>query len=98
MEKKLDLTTFTDDECVGAAAHQLIGVAHAWWDSFSDSHEDPANISWEEFTEVFTEYHIPKGIMEAKAEEFRNIKMGKDWLLSTLLVSPTFCAMCLPML
>ena len=21
MEKKLDLTTFTDDECVGAAAH-----------------------------------------------------------------------------
>ena len=23
MEKKLNLTTFTDDECVGAAAHQL---------------------------------------------------------------------------
>jgi hypothetical protein len=78
MEKKLDLTTFTDDECVGAAAHQLIGAARAWWDSFRDSHEDPANISWEEFAEAFTEYHIPKGIMEAKAEEFRNIKMGKD--------------------
>jgi hypothetical protein len=29
MEKKLDLTTFTDDECVGAAAHQLIGAARA---------------------------------------------------------------------
>jgi hypothetical protein len=78
MEKKLDLTTFTDDECVGAAAHQLTGVARAWWDSFSDSHEDPANISWEEFAKAFTEYHIPKGIMEAKVEEFRNIKMGKD--------------------
>jgi hypothetical protein len=34
--------------------------------------------SWEEFAEAFTEYHIPKGIMEAKAEEFRNIKMGKN--------------------
>ena len=78
MEKKLDLTTFTDDECVGATTHQLTGAAHAWWDSFSDSHEDPANISWDEFAEAFTEYHIPKGIMEAKAEEFRNIKMGKD--------------------
>jgi hypothetical protein len=78
MEKKLDLTTFTDDECVRAAAHQLIGAARAWWDNFSDSHEDPANISWDEFTEAFTEYHIPMGIMEAKAEEFRNIKMGKD--------------------
>jgi hypothetical protein len=70
MEKKLDLTTFTDDECVRAAAHQLIGAARAWWDNFSDSHEDPANISWDEFTEAFTEYHIPMGIMEAKAEEY----------------------------
>ena len=73
MEKKLDLTTFTDDECVGAATHQLTGAARTWWDSFSDSHEDPTNISWEEFTEEFTEYHIPTGIMEAKAEEFHNI-------------------------
>jgi hypothetical protein len=55
-----------------------MGAARAWWDSFSDSHEDPAHISWDEFAEAFTEYHIPKGIMEAKAEEFRNIKMGKD--------------------
>jgi hypothetical protein len=69
MEKKLDLTTFTNDECVGAAAHQLTGAACTWWDSFSDSHE---------FTKSFIEYHIPKGIMEAKAEEFHNIKMGKD--------------------
>ena len=65
MEKKLDLTTFTDDECVGAATHQLIGAARAWWDNFSDSHEDPTNISWDEFAEAFTEYHIPKGIMES---------------------------------
>jgi hypothetical protein len=78
VEKKLDLTTFTDDECVGAATHQLTGAARTWWDSFSDSHEDPINISWDEFAEAFTEYHIPKGIMEAKAEEFCNIKMGKD--------------------
>ena len=27
MEKKLDLTTFTKDECVGAATHQLTGAA-----------------------------------------------------------------------
>ena len=29
VEKKLDLTTFTDDECVGAATHQLIGTARS---------------------------------------------------------------------
>jgi hypothetical protein len=31
MEKKLDLTTFTDDECVRATTHQLIGAASACW-------------------------------------------------------------------
>ena len=29
IEKKLDLTTFTNDECVGAATHQLTGAARA---------------------------------------------------------------------
>ena len=29
MEKKLDFTTFTNDECVGAATHQLTGAARA---------------------------------------------------------------------
>jgi hypothetical protein len=30
IEKKLDLTTCTDEECVGVAAHQLSGTTCAW--------------------------------------------------------------------
>jgi hypothetical protein len=45
MEKKLDLTTCTDEECVGVAAHQLTVAACAWWDSYYDAHEDPWSIS-----------------------------------------------------
>ena len=73
MEKKLDLTTCSDEECVGVAAHQLTSAARAWWDSYYDTHADPTHISWEEFTEAFCEHHVPEGVMDAMVEEFRNI-------------------------
>nr|AAD22157.1 hypothetical protein [Sorghum bicolor] len=76
IEKKLDLTTCTDEECVGVAAHQLTGAARAWWDSYSDTHENPGGITWAEFTEAFREQHVPEGVMDAKVEEFRNISQG----------------------
>lgn len=45
IEKRLDLTTCTDDKCVGIAAHQLVGAARAWWDSYCEAHKDPGRIS-----------------------------------------------------
>jgi hypothetical protein len=61
---------------VGVTAHQLTSVARAWWDGYCDAHDDPRSISWEEFTEAFREHHVPKGIMDAKVEEFRNFTQG----------------------
>jgi hypothetical protein len=78
MEKKLDLTTCTDEECVGVTAHQLTGAAHTWWDSYCDAHEDLGSISWEEFAEAFHEHHVPEGVMDAKVEEFCNISQGSQ--------------------
>jgi N-glycosylase/DNA lyase len=78
MEKKLDLTTCTNEECVGVAAHQLTGTARAWWDSYCDAHEDPGSISWEEFAKAFHEQHVPEGVMDAKVEEFCNISQGSQ--------------------
>jgi hypothetical protein len=40
MEKKLDLTTCTDEECVGVTAHQLTGTARAWWDGYCETHDE----------------------------------------------------------
>ena len=73
MEKKLDLTTCSDDECVGVVTYQLTGATHAWWDSYYDTHADPTHITWEEFAKAFRKHHVPKGVMDAKVEEFRNI-------------------------
>jgi hypothetical protein len=76
IEKKLDLTTCTDEECVGVTAHQLTGGARAWWDGYCDAQDDPGSISWEEFTEAFREHHVPEGVMDAKVEEFCNFTQG----------------------
>ena len=76
MEKKLDLTTCSNEECVGLIAHQLTGTACAWCDSYCDTHVDPTHISWEEFAEAFHKHHVPEGMMDAKVEEFRNISQG----------------------
>ena len=73
MEKKLDVTTCSDEECVGVAAHQLTGAARACWDNYCDTHTDPVHSSWEEFAEAFHEHHVPEGMMDAKLEEFHNI-------------------------
>jgi DNA repair ATPase RecN len=60
IETKLDLTDYTEEECVALAAHQLEGAAKAWWESYCDSHANPAQITWLEFCEAFKEYHIPE--------------------------------------
>jgi hypothetical protein len=38
IEKNLELTELTKEECVTIAAHRLISTASAWRDSYYDSH------------------------------------------------------------
>ena len=76
INKKLDIIHARGRDRVLLAAHQLIGTAGEWWDNYSNASENPENITWDEFQEAFCEYHIPEGIMEMKAEEFRNLKQG----------------------
>jgi hypothetical protein len=46
IETKLDLTVYSDEECVVIATHQLEGPAKAWWDNYTASHLNPAFITW----------------------------------------------------
>ncbi len=76
INKKLEAVNANDREKVVLASHQLTGAAGEWWDNYRDSTEDPAAITWAEFQEEFRKYHIPEGIMEMKADEFRSLKQG----------------------
>ena len=76
INKKLDIIHARGRDRVILAAHQLIGTAGEWWDNYSNASKNPENITWDEFQEAFREYHILEGIMEMKAEEFRNLKQG----------------------
>ena len=74
--KKLIVVWATDEEKVNLASHQLVGEASEWWENYQDAANESDAITWHEFVEAFHEYHIPKGIMEIKAKEFRSLRQG----------------------
>ena len=74
--KKLNAVRATDEEKVILATHQLVGATGEWWENYQDAANEPEAITWQEFMEKFYEYHIPEGIMEIKAEEFRSLRQG----------------------
>ncbi|MGL6082369.1 MAG: hypothetical protein ACRC4N_07805, partial [Gammaproteobacteria bacterium] len=76
IERKLLITQCSDHEKVLYATHQMEGIAAEWWENFCAAHEAPQNITWEEFSAAFRQYHVPEGIMDLKKDEFRALKQG----------------------
>ena len=74
--KKLNTVRAIDEEKVVLATHQLVGATGEWWENYQDAANEPEAITLQEFMEKFCEYHIPEGIMEIKAEEFRSLSQG----------------------
>jgi len=74
--KKLNAVRAIDEEKVILATHQLVGTVGEWWENYQDAANELEAITWQEFMEKFHEYHIPEGIMEIKAEEFRSLRQG----------------------
>jgi hypothetical protein len=80
IETKLDLTVCSDEECVAIAAHQLEGLAKAWWDNYTATHPNLAFITWlkfyEVFCEAFYEQYLPGELLALKVLEFRTMTQG----------------------
>ena len=74
--KKLNVVRATDEEKVILDTHQPVGAAGEWWKNYQDATNEPEAITGQEFMEKFHEYHIPKGIMEIKVEEFHSLRQG----------------------
>lgn len=72
--KKLDLVAVSDQEKVMLSTHQLIGAAGEWWDNYKETITELDDITWDGFQRAFREYHIPEGVMDIKADEFRTLK------------------------
>ena len=74
--KKLNAVRATDEEKVNSTNHQLVGAAGEWWENYQDAANEPDAITQQDFVEAFHEYHIPEGIIEIKAKEFRSLQQG----------------------
>jgi hypothetical protein len=76
IETKLDLTVYSDEECVAIATHRLEGPAKAWWDNYTASHPKPVFITWLEFCEAFREQYLPNDLLIQKVQKFRTMTQG----------------------
>jgi hypothetical protein len=63
IETKLDLTVYTDEECVAIVTPQLERPAKSWCDNYASSYPNPAFITWLEFCEAFHEQYLPSNLM-----------------------------------
>ena len=77
MEKQLNIAQCDDQQKVFLRVRttlgrspRLLGGIRVW----TSCHAPP--VTWQEFKENFRSYHIPKGLIELKQEEFRALKQG----------------------
>jgi hypothetical protein len=74
IKRKLEAIGCPENQRAQLAAHQLSGMALAWWDTFSAAVRDA---TWAEFKTAFREHHIPQGIVQLKEDEFRELTQGE---------------------
>jgi hypothetical protein len=70
IKRKLEAIGCPENQRVQLAAHQLSGMALAWWDTFNVTIRDA---TWAEFETAFREHHVPQGIVQLKEDEFREL-------------------------
>src|ERR1041385_9542600 len=58
---------------VNFVSYHLKGAAAQWWSTHKCSLLVGEVISWDEFQSAFRTCYIPQGIMDRKAEKFRNL-------------------------
>jgi hypothetical protein len=73
IKRKLEAIGCLENQRVQLAAHQLSGMALAWWDTFNAAVRDA---TWTEFETAFREHHVPQGIVQLKEDEFRELTQG----------------------
>jgi hypothetical protein len=76
VERELHIYQCNDREKVLYGPHLLRGAAQSWWESYLTTHADPEAITWEEFRDNFRRYHVPKGLMIMRKEEFLALKQS----------------------
>jgi hypothetical protein len=70
IKRKLEAIGCPENQRVQLVAHQLSGMALAWWDTFNVAIRDA---TWAEFETAFREHHVPQGIVQLKEDEFREL-------------------------
>ena len=74
---QMELVNVAPASYVIFAAYHFRGLATQWWESHRRMLPDGTVTTWEEFQTAFRARHIPRGLMDQKKKEFRNLIQGK---------------------
>ncbi|KAF0896124.1 hypothetical protein E2562_019622 [Oryza meyeriana var. granulata] len=74
MERKLEITQYSEGEKVHFTIQQLEEAALNWYENLRGGLDDPKALTFEEFRAAFRGYYVPAGIKELKKEEFRTLQ------------------------
>src|SRR3954468_20397866 len=77
IDRKLQAGHVADGDKVNYATYHLEGAANSWWENYLNMRPAGPPTAWNEFCTAFREHHIPKGLMDRKREEFRNLTQGR---------------------
>jgi hypothetical protein len=70
---------------------QLRGTARLWWDHYHAMQPADHVVTWDEFRTAFRAYHIPKGLIERKLNEFMNLTQGTRTVMQYAQVFDHLC-------
>jgi hypothetical protein len=74
IKRKLEAIGCPENQRVQVAAHQLSGMALAWWDTFNVTIRDA---TWAEFETAFWEHHVPQGLIQLKEDKFLELTQDR---------------------
>jgi len=75
VKKIFGMMQVTVNDMVELASYHLKDVAHIWFTQWKDNNSaDAAPVTWECFTGALLDRFFPRELIEAKAQEFMNLK------------------------
>src|SRR4051812_13647829 len=74
---QMESAAVAPDSYVTYATYHLRDPAAQWWESHRLALPNGTITNWPEFHSAFRAWHIPRGLMDQKKEEFRKLHQGQ---------------------
>src|SRR3954470_21374150 len=72
----MESAVVSPDSYLTFATYHLRGLAAQWWESHRLAQPNGTVTTWQEFQLAFRAWHLPRGLVDQKKEEFLKLRQG----------------------